>query len=158
MNFEILIPEPETSIEDFEDPEMIQEVPELTEENQPYEEAAQNPGGEETRPSTDANTVQNNETLPAAGTPSVLQLLVSYASSLVLRTYSLVIVIATILFVSLLLPEEMYTYWRLEIHADLVLLDLYFVPVFWILIDKEAFRFAEKQAKKIYYGIVNIFL
>ena len=85
-------------------------------------------------------------------TPLDLQEMKAYVSFLILRTYTLVIVIILILSVTFLLPNKFIS--LLVIRADLFSLDLYFVPVFWILIDKDVWQFTMKNCRKMFLSIV----
>lgn len=77
----------------------------------------------------------------------------SYVSFLIFRTYTLVIVIALAYFLSFLLPSQFRFVSQLTIHVDLAYLDLYFVPVFWLLLDREASWYTWKCFKKTWNKI-----
>ena len=71
-----------------------------------------------------------------------------YVSFLLLRTYTLVTVTMFFGLVYLSLPNHM------EIRIEFVSIDVYFVPVFWILYEKEAWSYTVKNTKKMYLSVV----
>jgi hypothetical protein len=71
-----------------------------------------------------------------------------YVSFLFLRTYTLVIVTMFFGLVYLSLPIHM------EIRIEFVSIDVYFVPVFWILYEKEAWSYTVKNVKKMYLSVL----
>ena len=96
--------------------------------------------------------IQQKDHTNSTQTPSELQEMKTYVSFLILRTYTLVIFIIVLWLVSFLVPNRFFS--LLVIQTDLFSLDLYFVPVFWILIDKDVWRFTLKNCRKIFLSIV----
>jgi hypothetical protein len=73
----------------------------------------------------------------------------NYILSLILRTYS----------VEILLLALCLSFFQFQNNPKLfyifLTLDLYFVPTFWILIDKEVFQFSKKKINGIYRSLMN---
>ena len=76
----------------------------------------------------------------------------NYMSFLIFRTYTLVIIIAFFYLISFFMPSQFDFLWQLKFQIDLAYLELYFVPVFWILIDKDAWNYTKKNVKKMSIG------
>ena len=73
----------------------------------------------------------------------------NYILSLILRTYSLEIVLLALCLFFFQFPNNP------ELFKIFFHLDLYFVPIFWILIDKEVFQFSKKKVNGIYRSLMN---
>ena len=70
------------------------------------------------------------------------------------RVYSLVIIFVVLYLVSFLLPIKLYYYLNQTwLQITIFKLDLFFVPVFWIFIDKDVFYFTKRKTKDIYCTI-----
>ena len=96
-------------------------------------------------------------TLPTALTPgtgssdTVLIMLKNYIKSLLFRSYSAILVIFVINFLLLLwfnLNKSVTQMNRMSISGKCIKLDLYFIPVFWLLVDKEACSYLRQQVVK----------
>ena len=74
----------------------------------------------------------------------------NYVLYLVLRTYSLVVVIVLIYLCSFFLPIEFYFFWQLKFQYIIVKLDLFLIPVVWIIIDKDVWHYTSKKIKDKY--------
>ena len=72
----------------------------------------------------------------------------TYIVSLIVRAYTVVLIILFIGFFVVVLPLEFF--FLDKIIRLLGRLDLFFVPVFWITIDDQVFHFTEKKIKDIY--------
>ena len=72
---------------------------------------------------------------------------------LVQRAYSLVIIISVLVLISFLLPIKLNFMRQVRMQTILLKLDLFFVPVFWILIDKDVSHFTEKKTKDIFLSV-----
>ena len=73
----------------------------------------------------------------------------SYISLLIWRTYSLVVFIIVLHSITFLLPEVVFKYFRqMRLQSMICKLDLFFVPVFWILVDKDVWVFTKKDIRK----------
>ena len=78
----------------------------------------------------------------------IIKELQNYILSLIMRPYTVVIIILFISFVFLILPIEFFILDKsLKLLARL---EVYFVPVFWIAIDDQVFHFTVKKLKDIY--------
>ena len=75
-----------------------------------------------------------------------------YVSFLILRTYTFVIVLMFIYMVYLSLPVHILSW--LEIRIELITIDIYFVPVFWICYEKEAWSYTVKNVKNMCLSVV----
>ena len=69
---------------------------------------------------------------------------------LIQRVYSLVIIFVVLYLISFLLPNKFYFMRQTRLQAIISKLDIFFVPVFWILIDKDVLRYTEKKTTNIY--------
>ena len=69
--------------------------------------------------------------------------------NLISRTYYLIVLIISIALFSFLLPVSFYKVDRLHILFKLAKLDIYFVPVFWLLFDKAVWHFTAKNVKTL---------
>ena len=78
-----------------------------------------------------------------------------YILSLIMRTYTVVIIILFINFAVLVLPIELF--FLDKILQLLARLDLYFVPVFWIAIDDQVYNFSKKKIKDICLSMKMLF-
>ena len=67
----------------------------------------------------------------------------------VYRTYSLIVFIVSVGLSCYFLPISFYKIDRLQILIKLVKLDIFFVPIFWLLIDKPVWHFTTKNIKKL---------
>lgn len=81
-----------------------------------------------------------------------------YMKFLLVRTYSIVIVLALLFLLSttVVWPYNfhLFSFSREEIVAKIVKLDLYFVPVFWLLMDQDVFHFTKEYIKKQYSDLM----
>ena len=98
----------------------------------------------------------NTEAKPEFNTTcAVLHEVKNYILALVMRTYSLVILLAIIAMIIFLLPERLiFIKHTHRLFLILIDLDMYFVPIFFILIDKEMFQFTKKKIKDCYRSLV----
>ena len=92
-------------------------------------------------PATREQTTQTSDT----------NTILNYVKILTLRAYTLIIVLAVLYLLSHLLPCRSASFrWQ---QLDLIILDLHFVPVFWLFLDKDAFWHTQKIIKQAYLDI-----
>ena len=96
--------------------------------------------------------VVNTHQEHTAQTLSDVDKMKNYVLFLILRTYTLVIVMMVIYMVYFILPIHIFSW--LEISVEFNIIDIYFVPVFWILYEKEAWNYTVKNANKVYLSVV----
>ena len=96
--------------------------------------------------------VVNTHQEHTAQTLSDVDKMKNYVLFLILRTYTLVIVMMVIYMVYFILPIHIFSW--LEISVEFTTIDIYFVPVFWILYEKEAWNYTVKNANKVYLSVV----
>ena len=78
----------------------------------------------------------------------------SYITLLMWRTYSLLLFIIVLHFFIFLLPDGIFQFLeQLRLQTIVVKLDLYFVPAFWIMVDKGVWRFTKKSLKKWFISL-----
>ena len=70
-----------------------------------------------------------------------------------MRTYTLIIVIAFLYLLSFFVPDYINVPRHLMIVTDITYIDLYFVPVFWLLMDKEAWWYTERILRETFFSI-----
>ena len=81
----------------------------------------------------------------------VLKEVKNYILSLLMRTYSLVVLIFFIALIVFLLPKHLFFIEHTHrLFLILIDLEMYFVPIFFILIDKEMFQFTKKMCQGLY--------
>ena len=84
---------------------------------------------------------------------STLRILLDYISNLVRRTYSLVIFLLSLMIFCFVLPISFLGLDRKEIMYKVGKLDVFFVPVFWLLIDKDVWLFTQKNLKERFLSL-----
>ena len=93
----------------------------------------------------------------SSSSPSPLALIIratqEYISFLIMRTYTLIIVIAFLYLLSFFVPDYINVPRHLMIVTDITYIDLYFVPVFWLLMDKEAWWYTERILRETFFSI-----
>lgn len=89
----------------------------------------------------------------------VLREVKNYVLMLVARSYSIVIVFALLLLCFIVWPfnYNVIGFDSQEISAKIVKIDLFFVPVFWIMIDKDVYKYAKEAIKKKYRSLMMKF-
>ena len=89
---------------------------------------------------------------------STLRILVDLIYNLVKRTYSLVVFLMALVLFCFILPISFLGMDRLEIMYKVAKLDILFVPVFWLLIDKDVLQYTKKILKESFMSIKMRFL
>ena len=96
--------------------------------------------------------IDNTHQDHTAQTLSDIEKMKNYVSFLILRTYTLIIVFMFIFMFYITLPIHILSW--LDIRGELVSIDVYFIPVFWILYEKEAWSYTVKNVKKMYFSVL----
>ena len=111
----------------------------------------------EQQASTECVDLQNpsmtrNNVTTTDGPDSLKAALKTYLRSLVMRTYSAVLVILIFRFINGLVlsvaDQSISQTLRQSVTGKLIKLDLYFIPVYWLLIDKEAYSYCRHRIIK----------
>ena len=84
---------------------------------------------------------------------SSTRLVVDFISNLMKRTYSLVVFLFALASLCFMLPISFLGLDRLQIMFKIGKLDVFFVPVFWLLIDKDVWQFTKKNLSKRILGV-----
>ena len=77
----------------------------------------------------------------------------NYIALLIWRTYSLVIIVIFLYLVAGFLPNKIYFIRQLRLQSMVVKLDLFFIPIFWILVDKEVWHFTLQNIKNKFISL-----
>ena len=73
----------------------------------------------------------------------------SYIALLVLRTYSVVVITIILFLIASFLPSQFYFLQQLRVQSMITKIDLFFLPVFWITVDKEVWHYTQQKIKKL---------
>ena len=84
---------------------------------------------------------------------STMRILLDFISSLVRRTYSLAVFFLALMGFCYILPISFLGLDRKEIMYKVGKLDVFFVPVFWLLLDKDVWLFTKKNLEKSFLSL-----
>ena len=104
-----------------------------------------------------AELTHNNDLVVNANSKSetlkIVDEMKTYIVSLIMRTYTVVIIIFFVGLVLNIFTDFFFREVKGNFFQFLFRLDLYFVPVFWITIDDQVFHFTTKKIKDIFLNI-----
>ena len=81
----------------------------------------------------------------------------NYFILLVKRSYSLIIIILLFFLISFLLPIKFYYLSKLWLQFAIYKLDLFFVPVFWLMTDENVLRYSLQHVQNCVGNLKNLF-
>ena len=77
---------------------------------------------------------------------------------LIRRAYSLIIIFCILYLCSFLLPVKLYFMRQTRLQVTVFKLDIFFVPMFWILVDKDILHFTERKIKNMFRSVRHCFM